>query len=77
MAGTGIGKYRLQRYYVKSYFNPCGFILALMNHAKFVCCFNPHWKEVTIYVFPEMKLCGLVSKIGGPIVEIYKSLTDT
>jgi hypothetical protein len=49
----------------------------------------PHCKQDLIYVFPEMKLYGLVpnfsrlghlfccNKIGGPIVGMYKSLTDT
>jgi hypothetical protein len=45
-------------------------------------------KQDPIYVFPEMKLRGLVpnfhihvfqncGKIGGPLVGIYKLLTDT
>jgi hypothetical protein len=56
---------------------------------------DTHCKEDLIYVFPEMKLRGLVSnfvsdldipRIGlpfwlqqnsRPILEIYKSLTDT
>ncbi len=49
--------------------------------------FMTHSKEDPIYVFPEMKLRGLVPNsyihvsaselyIGGPIVGTYKSLTD-
>jgi hypothetical protein len=61
---------------------------------------GPHRTKSLIYVFPEMKLCGLIpnsyiqvsesdlyipgsvylfgcSKIGRPILGIYKSLTDT
>ncbi len=43
-----------------------------------------HCKEDPIYVFPEMKLLGLVpnfhihaAKIGRPILGIYKSPIDT
>jgi hypothetical protein len=36
-----------------------------------------HCKQDPIDVFPEIKLHGLVRKTGGPIVGIYKLLTDT